>query len=145
MCLHSLQTRIYTSRPRAPSRRTLVPSRTPPTPVRTPTNRTLDPPGTTPPCTSSPSTRLIGSGLAGLPHPLLIRTHRYTHRTHVNRGMLGGKCCRYMQVSGEILAKVVKSAVGMCRLVVKQTQKWLKVLSVYAVLWGNRLRSDQIA
>ena len=39
-----------------------------------------------------------------------------------------------MQVSGETLAKVVKSAVGMCRLVVKQTQKLLKVLSVYAAM-----------
>ena len=37
-----------------------------------------------------------------------------------------------MQLCGETLAKVVKSAVGMCRLVVKQTQKLLKVLSVYA-------------
>ena len=39
-----------------------------------------------------------------------------------------------MQVSGETLAKMVKSAVGMCRLVVKQTQKLLKVPSVYAVI-----------
>ena len=43
-----------------------------------------------------------------------------------------------MQVSGETLAKVVKSAVGMCRLVVKQTQKLLKVLSVLLGIVSRR-------
>ena len=47
-----------------------------------------------------------------------------------------------MQLCGETLAKVVKSAVGMCRLVVKQTQKLLKVLSVYAA--GRQLEAEGV-
>ena len=49
-----------------------------------------------------------------------------------------------MQVSEETEAEGVESAVGICRSVVKQRQKWLKVLSVSSVSSWNNLVIDTV-